>query len=108
MPDYYRSQSAEDELKDFLVLRDLPFTDDDVKGTLPAVAVDWDKKNAVFNVTLLSISHDGFEERLWSDRFSIRKIERRHFVLCLVHQELQSALPKLPKDEQGRYCCWVP
>ena len=98
VPNYDRVLSLED---DFIAVRESPFTDIDDAASLPAVAVDWDSKQATFNVTLLSIAHDGGAERLWSDSFSISKIRRRHFELCLVFPELENVLPKLPKDPQG-------
>jgi hypothetical protein len=97
IPNYDRVLSLED---DFVAVRDSPFADDGDSATFTAVAVDWNAKQATFNVTLLS-SHDGAEQKLWSDSFSISKIARRHFELCLVYPELQSLLPKLPKDPQG-------
>lgn len=99
MPNYNRVMSIED---DYVAVSDAPFKDDGDSATLPAVAIDWSAKQATFNVTLLSIRADG-AERLWSESFSISKIERRHFELCLVHPELQNQLPKLPKDPQGMY-----
>ena len=101
VPNYDRVLSLED---DFVTLKESPFTDIDETASLPAVAIDWNSKQATFNVTLLSITHDGGAERLWSDSFSISKIKRRHFELCLVYPELQDVLPKLPKDPQG--WCW--
>ena len=99
VPNYERVLSLED---DFVAVRDSPFADDDDSTRIPAVAVDWNGKQAAFNVTLLSINNNS-EERLWSDSFSISKIEKRHSELCLVYPKLQSLLPKLPKDSQGWY-----
>jgi hypothetical protein len=98
VPNYDRVLSLED---DFVTVKDSPFTEDGDDTRIPAVAVDWNGQQATFNVTLLSINNNS-EERLWSDSFSISKIEKRHFELCLVYPELQSLLPKLPKDPQGR------
>ena len=97
VPNYERVLSLED---DFVNVKDEPFAED-IPGSLPAVAVDWNSKQAVFNVTLLSISHDGAEERLWSDSFSMSKITKRHLVLCLVFPNLKNLLPALPKDPLG-------
>ena len=96
LPSFNRVVSVEDG---FVPLKVSPFADDDNSTSVPAVAVDWDSKQLAFNVTLLSI-RDG-EERLWSDSFSISKIRRRHYELCLVHPELKSSIPRLPRDPQG-------
>ncbi len=105
VPNYERNLSLEEG--GWVTVKDSPFTDDCDNTTLPAVAVDWNARQATFNVTLIAISHDGAKERLWSESFSISKIERRHFELCLVYPELQSLLPKLPKDPQGNMVWYV-
>lgn len=103
---YQRNCSLED---DWIAVKKSPFTESNDSYRLPAVAVDWNSSQAVFNVTLLSISNDGTEERLWSDSFSISKIKRRHFELCLVHPELKDYLPTLPQEFQGiwGYIQWI-
>ena len=94
---YHRTCSIED---DWVAVKSSPFSERD-SYTLPAVAVDWNSSQAAFHVTLLTLSNDKTEEKLWSDSFSISKIGRRHFELCLVYPELKSHLPTLPQESQG-------
>ena len=94
---FQKSFSLED---DWIAVKESPFSDTD-DCSLPAVAVDWISSQTAFHVTLLLIKNDGAEESLWSDCFTINKIKRRHFELCLVCSELQNHRPALPKESQG-------
>lgn len=93
-----RAMSIEE---DYVALKESPFTKESLNTSSPAIALDWSDKQSCFNVTLLALSRDENEERLWSDSFTIRKIQRRHCELCLVHPEIKNMLPQLPREPQG-------
>ncbi|XP_046864225.1 junction-mediating and -regulatory protein-like [Xenia sp. Carnegie-2017] len=93
-----RAMSIEEE---YVALKESPFTKESLNTSSPAIALDWSDKQSCFNVTLLALSRDENEERLWSDNFTIRKIQRRHCELCLVHPEIKNMLPQLPREPQG-------